>query len=95
MPNRTFSFQSNFGISAFSFLLAIDTFILILFGFAGQNFAAQFATIIVSAILIPVYFLIVKSLQKFIHSAKWDYYLLYPFVVLSALLAVYVWSILF
>jgi hypothetical protein len=83
------SLQHNFGVAVFSLLFGIDTCSLFLFLFGSNNFAAQLVSILFSVAFIPISFVVVKVLQILLRSPRWDFCLLYPFIVLSALPALY------
>ncbi len=94
------TFQKNLGTFVFSVFLGFDTFLFltgIVFAreidgaeLAGAGIAFLFA--IISTILIPIYFFIIKSLRRFMESPKWDFYLLYPFTIINFLILIWLIS---
>jgi hypothetical protein len=88
---RRFSFQGPLGTLVCALFLGADTlWFLLFFVFAKEIAGADLAGIgvlfiagIITLVLIPIYAMALKSLRKFIKSANWDYFVLYPFTILN------------
>ena len=73
-------------------MLLIFGFLLV-FIFSGALARAElagigiiFGLVLISIILIPVYAVILKSLRGLMQSPNWDYYFLYPFVLINGVI---------
>lgn len=92
---KIFSFQSNWGVFVFSLLLAWDTFIGFILSTNWGNLelagiGVLIVFVIVTFVFTLIFFLVIKVLQKFLTSSKWDSYVLCPFTILSIIFIAFV-----